>query len=274
MPVGVLVWVPLLLLWWLLGVPLGKGEGEREMDGEREVAGEREEVAEKEGQFEGRAVGVEMGELESVLKKVTNPVGEGDKVASPDWVGEGVEYRLCVPTEGEACRLVPAVGLTWGAMVGVGVDAAVPEGMRWEGVRVTMEALGTPDTEEEEVKAGEGVPSGVSEGAALVVRDERGEKLGPGDCVVAALPVTLALPVATPSSGVGVVACPKDLVTRGERDREGEGVMLLDLAGEEEGGGDLDATLDAVGKAEEEALPVRDPKGVGENGRVGMEEAE
>jgi hypothetical protein len=29
-----------------------------------------------------------------------------------------------------------------------------------------------------------------------------------------------------------------------------------------------------VGKAVEEALPVRDPKGVGENGRVGMEEAE
>lgn len=144
-PVGVLVKVPPLLL----GVSLGMGGVERVVDGEREKRGEVEGVAEKEGDLEVRVDGVKLGEMDAIAGSVADPENEEDGVASPDCVEEKEENRLGVSAEGEACRLVSAVGLKGGAMVGVGVGRAVPVGLLWEGVRVKMEALGTPDTEGE-----------------------------------------------------------------------------------------------------------------------------
>lgn len=110
----------------------------------------------------------------------------------------------------------------------------------------------------------------------MVVGVEMEESEGIGACVTLALPVPTALPVAPTTPSVVGVATPTDFDTRGERDMEEEGVKLFDFAGEEEGGGDIDAAPDTVGKGDDEVLPLRDPtpKGVGEKGRVGKRKAE
>lgn len=59
------------------------------------------------------------------------------------------ENRLGVSAGGEACRLISAVGLKVGEKVGAVVGGAVAVGLTSEGMRVKIEALGTPDTEGE-----------------------------------------------------------------------------------------------------------------------------